>query len=103
MSNLFCFGLGYSAEHHIRDWGAGYDRIAGTVRDAAGAGLVARDGIGGRDVEVVVFDGVNAPDGIAPMLRAADCIVVSVPPDATGDPVLCAFASVLDAQRPSQV
>ena len=32
MPNLFCFGLGYSAQHYIVDGGIHSDRIAGTVR-----------------------------------------------------------------------
>jgi dTDP-4-dehydrorhamnose reductase len=94
MPNLFCFGLGYSAEHHILDWGAGFDRVAGTVRDPDKAAWLARAGIGGKAIDMVVFNGTGAPDDIAPMLNEADCLVVSVPPEADGDPVLrwCADA-----------
>src|SRR5262245_31869887 len=104
MPNLFCFGLGYSAENHVRDWGARFERVAATVRAAGRAAQTARDVIGGKDVDVAVFDGVDAPAAIVPMLREADCIIVSAPPDDAGDPVLRSFASALaDAGRPSQI
>ena len=32
MPTLFCFGLGYCAEHYVAEFGARFDRIAGTVR-----------------------------------------------------------------------
>jgi nucleoside-diphosphate-sugar epimerase len=100
MPNLFCFGLGYSAEHHIRDWGAGYDRISGTVREPDKAARLARGGIGSKAIDAVVFDGSSAQRAVAPMLDAADCLLVSVPPDADGDPVLRWFAdAVADARR----
>jgi nucleoside-diphosphate-sugar epimerase len=99
VANLFCFGLGYSAEHHIVDWGSRYDRIAGTVREADRAAQVAHGGIGGRDVAAVAFDGSSAPDAVAPMLDQADCVLVSVPPDADGDPVLHWFADAIARAR----
>lgn len=95
MPNLFCFGLGYSAEHLIVDWGSRYDRIAGTVREPARAAQLAKDGIGDRAVGSAAFDGSGAPDAIAPMLEEADCLLVSVPPDAAGDPVLRWFADAV--------
>jgi nucleoside-diphosphate-sugar epimerase len=100
VANLFCFGLGYSAEHHIVDWGNRYERIAGTVRDAGKAAQLTKSGIAGRDVGTVAFDGSGAPDAIAPILDQADCVLVSVPPDADGDPVLRWFAdAVAQAKR----
>ncbi len=35
MTTLICFGFGYSADHFVRMFGAKFDRIFGTVRDAA--------------------------------------------------------------------
>ena len=34
MSNLVCFGLGYSAEHFVGLYGDGFARIVATVRGA---------------------------------------------------------------------
>lgn len=102
--NLFCFGLGYSAEHTVRDFGARFDRVAGTVREADKAAHIARAGIGGRNVEAVVFDGTSAPPDIAPLLSEADCILMSAPPDQDGDPVLRQYADTLArAARPQSI
>jgi len=102
--NLFCFGLGYSAEHTIRDFGARFDRVAGTVREADKAAHIARAGIGGRNVEAVVFDGTSAPPDIAPLLSEADCILMSAPPNQDGDPVLRQYADTLArAARPQSI
>ena len=40
---LICFGLGYSAEHFARRFGAHFDRIVGTVRSAERAAALERD------------------------------------------------------------
>src|SRR5262245_5777411 len=93
--NLFCFGLGYSAEHFIARFGHKFDRIAGTVTDPDKAARLARDGIGARPVETFVFDGSASSPDIADRLAEADGLIVSVPPDADGDPVLRHFAPAL--------
>jgi hypothetical protein len=104
MPNLFCFGLGYSAEHLIRDFGARFDRFAGTVREADKAAHIARTGIGGGKVEAVVFDGTRAPAEVAPLLAEADCVLVSAPPDQDGDPVLRWYSEGLArAERPQSI
>jgi nucleoside-diphosphate-sugar epimerase len=102
MSNLFCFGLGFSAEHTIRDFGARFDRVAGTVREADKAAHMVRTGIGGKDVETVAFDGTSAPEVIARLLVEADCVLVSAPPDHEGDPVLRQYADTLARADRSQ-
>ncbi len=57
MPTLFCFGLGYSASHYIPEFGARFDRIAGTVTTREKAATIAGAGIGGHTVEAFVFDG----------------------------------------------
>ena len=95
MTNLFCFGLGYAAEHFLAAFATKFDRIAGTVRSRERAREFSR---GGRTLDVVVFDGAidGAPPApaIAEQLAETDCLLVSVPPDERGDPVLrhCADA-----------
>lgn len=85
MSTLICFGFGYSAEHFVRMFGANFDRIIGTVRDAERA-----DVLNAKDASLtgIVFDG----KAVTPELRAAiieaNAVLVSVPPDQHGDPVL---------------
>ena len=104
MPTLFCFGLGYSAEHTIREFGARFDRVAGTVREADKAAHIARAGIGGKNISAVAFDGTSAPPEIAPLLSEADCVLVSAPPDQDGDPVLRQYADTLArAGRPQSI
>jgi len=95
MPNLFCFGIGYSARQHIADWGARWDRIAGTVRDPQSAAQLKRDGIAGRPIDAVAFDGTAAAAEIAAKLADTDVVVVSVPPDPQGDAVLRCCADAL--------
>src|SRR5215216_3724149 len=95
MANLFCFGFSYTAEHYILACGERLDRIAGTVRDTARADRISRDGLGGRKVAAIAFDGATAVPDIAGELAATDFLLVSVPPDDDGDPVLRHYAQAL--------
>src|SRR5215208_127218 len=95
MANLFCFGLGYTAEHYILACGERLDRVAGTVRDAARADRISRDGLGGRKVAAIAFDGATAVPDIARELAATDFLLVAVPPDDDGEPVLRHYAQAL--------
>ena len=95
MANLFCFGLSYTAEHYILACGERLDRIAGTVRDAARADRISRDGLGGRKVAAIAFDGATAVPDITRELAATDFLLVSIPPDDDGDPVLRHYAQTL--------
>ncbi len=77
MNSLFCFGLGYTARALARslqgkDW-----TIAGTSRDATGAAA---------EFPTILFDGQGGIAGEA--LDRVTHILVSVPPDRSGDPVL---------------
>jgi len=94
MPTLFCFGLGYSAQHYIAEFGARFDRIAGTVRTREKAAAVASAGIGGHRVEAFVFDGEASPEIGAAVMDAA-AVLVSVPPPENGDPVLVHFAETI--------
>ena len=91
MASLFCFGLGYSASHCISEYGAKFFHVAGTVRTVEKASAIA-NGIGGRVVKVLTFDGLNATPEIRAELAQAELILVSVPPGRDGDPVLACFA-----------
>jgi nucleoside-diphosphate-sugar epimerase len=94
MPSLFCFGLGYSARHHVAQWRGSYDRVAGTVREPGRAAQLQQDGFGGKAVEAIAFDGTSAPD-LTETLGAFDRVLVSVPPDRTGDPVLRHYGDAL--------
>lgn len=87
---VFVFGLGYSALHFLRRPAEGEDNPAGTVTTRAKAQALARGGIA-----TFVFDGEAADPGIAERLAAADSLLVSIPPDADGDPVLRHFGATI--------
>jgi nucleoside-diphosphate-sugar epimerase len=95
MPTLFCFGLGYSASHTIHEFGGCFDRIAGTVTTREKAAAIAGAGIGGHRVEAFVFDGTDAPAEATAALMDAAALLVSVPPDADGDPALRHFAGTI--------
>ena len=102
MPTLFCFGLGYSAQHYIAEFGARFDRIAGTVRTREKAAAVASAGIGGHKAETFVFDGEALPEVGAALMDAA-AVLVSVPPHEDGDPVLAQFADTIAGAPQLQV
>jgi nucleoside-diphosphate-sugar epimerase len=99
MPALFCFGLGYSAEHYIAEFGARFDRIIGTVRTRDKAAAITARGFGGRTVAALVFDGKTAPKDVAAAVTAADAVLVSVQPDETGDPALIRFSETIAANE----
>jgi nucleoside-diphosphate-sugar epimerase len=97
MPNLFCFGLGYSAEHYVVAYGDRFERIVGTVRAAERAARISRDGVGTRNIAAIAYDGsAPAPDVIS-ALATTDLLLVSIPPDENGDPVLRHFGEALAA------
>jgi len=96
MTALICLGLGYSAEHFVKVFGAKFDHIVGTVRSAERVAALTADA--GR-LEVLVFDGKTATDELRRAIAAADAALISIPQDAAGDPVLRAFGDAF-AQAP---
>ncbi len=80
---LFLFGYGYSAHAFV-------DRIRGRI---AWLGATARDDaseakLREHGVDVCRFDGTAPGAGLAAALNVASHVLVSIPPDAEGDPVL---------------
>src|SRR5687768_7987812 len=73
---LFVFGLGYSALHLARGYRDRFACIAGTVTSRGKADRLAAEGI---DAHVFGADEADAEIGDA--LRAADALLVCVPPD----------------------
>lgn len=96
MTRLFCFGLGYSAEHYIAEFGARFARIAGTVRSAEKAERINREGLGGRAVEALVFDGTASSHEVEAALAQSDALLVSIAPGPDGDCVLRHFSDAID-------
>jgi nucleoside-diphosphate-sugar epimerase len=90
--NLFAFGLGYSAAHLVRHHRDRFETIAGTVTSDGKAAALHAEGIA-----TFVFDGASADPGIASALTGADAVLVSIPPDAEGDPTLRHFAAAIAA------
>lgn len=90
---LFCFGLGYSAGILARRALAKGWAVAGTAREPARVRLLAESG-----VESHRFDRDHALPEAA--LNGVTHLLVSVPPDADGDPVLDMAADAVKAAAP---
>lgn len=83
MKRLFCFGLGYTAltlACYLRRQGFS---IAGTCRGDEQAALLRREGI-----EAHVFSGAASIEDFAGAFEGTTHLLLSVPPDEEGDPVL---------------
>ena len=93
MATLLCFGLGYSAEHFVREFGEKFDRIIGTVR-SAGRAVELKTRLNGC-CDVLVFDGASVTTDLERAIEEAAYVLVSAPPDENGDPVLAACGDAL--------
>jgi nucleoside-diphosphate-sugar epimerase len=91
MSALFCFGLGYSAAAYIAQYGAQFDRIAGTVRKSEKADHLTKSGIGGHAVKAFAFADTRMTD----TLSEATLLLISIPPDTDGDVALHHYSDSL--------
>jgi nucleoside-diphosphate-sugar epimerase len=96
---LICFGLGFSAEHYVEEFGRKkFDRIVGTVRSAERAAALNAHPSG--RLTALIFEGSLATPDLRSAIAEADAALVSVPPDENGDPVLRACGDALaQAQR----
>jgi nucleoside-diphosphate-sugar epimerase len=103
MTTLLIFGLGYSSRAVIRAAGKRYERIVATVRSPERAAAMSALGVEGQAVTVLPFDGSSLSAELTEAVAAADEVLVSAPPDATGDPVLKACATALAAHPPAAV
>lgn len=81
MNRLFCFGLGYSARALSPRLAAEGWAISGTATTTDNAEALKRDGY-----EAFVFDGRSHDPAIAEALRKSTHVLLSIPPDADGDP-----------------
>src|ERR1700730_9521863 len=93
MSTLICFGLGYSAEHFVQNFGQKFDRIVGTVRSAERA--AALNALPAGRLQALMFDSGVATAELQSAIAGTDLALVSVPPDESGDPVLRACGDAL--------
>jgi hypothetical protein len=103
MTTLLVFGLGYSSRAVIRAAGERYSRIVATVRSPERAAAMTAAGVEGHAVTVLPFDGTSVPEELAEAMASSDELLVSVPPDETGDPVLKACAAALGAHPPGAI
>lgn len=88
--NLFVFGMGYSALHFIRNHRNGFVSITGTARSRDKADSLSRDRVDG-----LLFSPEEQDESIAERLMDSDDLIVSVPPDESGDPVLRHFGQAI--------
>lgn len=93
--NLFVFGLGYSASYFVGAYRNRFTHAGGTVTSRDKADALTKDGIAAR-----VFSRDYADPEIEAAVAAADALLLSIPPDDTGDPVLARFADAI-ASAPS--
>jgi len=103
MTTLFCFGLGYTARHYVAAHHGRFDRVFATVRDNERA---AELNSGDEPwLKVLSFDGTSLSLSVQAALSESNYVLVSAPPDASGDPVLAACGPALShgSQRSSIV
>ena len=93
---LFCFGLGYTAQALARVLRAEGWRVAGTSRGAESAAALRRAGW-----DSFVFSGAEPLDPAS--FAGATHILLSVPPDEGGDPVLAAHGEAIADLEPQWV
>jgi nucleoside-diphosphate-sugar epimerase len=92
--NLFVLGVGYSASHFIRHYRNRLEAISGTATSIEKAQILRAEGI-----ELFLFDGETSDRGLTEALANADTLLVSIPPDEGGDPVLRRFADSITSAR----
>ena len=88
--NIVIFGLGYSSQAFLRRERARFDAVTATVRSREKAAACGEPGLA-----MALFPGDE--DAIARALPQADAILVSIPPDQDGDPVLRRFEDAIAA------
>ncbi len=87
MSNLLVFGLGYSAVETAAILQAGGWRVSGTVRSAAKAGELEKEGM-----SPILFDDRAAVESA---LQTATHLLVSTPPGNEGDPAFVTYGQAI--------
>jgi len=85
---LFAFAIGYAAQALIRS--RPWSDVSGTVRDRGKAAHLSAAGIRAH----ALSDAADSPI-LAEDIRSADALLVSAPPDETGDPTLRRFGSLV--------
>ncbi|MDO8398592.1 MAG: SDR family oxidoreductase [Bradyrhizobium sp.] len=89
---LLVFGFGYTCRHVAERLRPGGAQISATVRSQAKADMLTRSGIRAH-----VFSPDRCDPAVTGDIAGAEAILVSIPPDGSGDPVLAAFADMIVA------
>ncbi len=89
---LFIFGLGFSSQTFVQDFGARFTGVTGTVRSDEKAKRLRAQG----SVAPLIFSDERQDTALVQALLDAHVMLVSTPPDAQGDPVLRAFAREIE-------
>jgi nucleoside-diphosphate-sugar epimerase len=97
VNTLLCLGFGYSAQHYVALHGVRFDRIIGTTRSAENAVELAARRLGGRAVEMIVFDGETAEPALVEAVGQASVLLVSISPDEGVDPTLARLKDAIAA------
>lgn len=92
MSRLFCFGLGYCAAELSRRLQKAQWEIAGTTSRPDKIPALKDQGF-----EPYLFDGTSAPADISGALKSATHVLLSIPPNAEGDPAFLHFGNAIAA------
>jgi nucleoside-diphosphate-sugar epimerase len=91
MPTLVCIGLGYCARHYVTEFGARFDRIVGTTRSAERVAALGHQRLGGRTVEMLIFDGTSRSAEFTAAISEADALLISAAPAQGRDPVLAVY------------
>jgi nucleoside-diphosphate-sugar epimerase len=94
MPELFCLGLGYSAQALARRLKQRGWTITGTARSLEGAAALAEQGF-----EAIVFDGTGPSLEVAGALARATHLLLSAPPGEAGDPLLVHHRADIEQAR----
>ena len=94
MPILVIFGLGFSARSYISAFGAGWERIIGSVRAPARPACPVDPA---DRVEILSFDGLEPVAALRGALAQADTVLVSIPPSERGEPTLECFRDEIAA------
>jgi nucleoside-diphosphate-sugar epimerase len=97
MKTLLCFGYSYTAQHYLKLYGARFERVWVTVRDSKRAADLNAQADG--PVRALIFDGASTSDDLQAAVAQAEMILVSIPPDEKGDPVLAVCGTLLMSSR----
>jgi nucleoside-diphosphate-sugar epimerase len=93
MSALVCLGLGYCARHYAAEFGMRFDAIIGTTRSADRIPASGREDLGGRPIEMLLFD--EASPALPAAVAKASALLISAAPAEGRDPVLAVLSDAI--------